>query len=369
MRKILFIQPGYAHYRDDLFEILSQRHNIHFLFEKSKNTYPGNDKPKKIGFTFIDQKFRNNVMGLIYYLHKFKYDIVISSVSASTRSIIAYIYAIFLHKKFILWILEWRKPEYKKNNFKRYIKMFRYWIGKHILIKSHALVVGGTAAYDYALSIGKKKEEIFIALQCSKDLRKNIEISPAQRRTDNTFTFLYLGRIISWKGLDILIEAFHLLRQKRDDVSLLIAGDGPSRDYCFNLSKSLKITDIEFIGSVDPYKTVEIYQKADVFVLPSYELDSYYEVWGLTVNEAMSMYLPVITTTRVGASYDMVINCYNGFIVQENSVDELYKAMRKILKCDLTQMGVNSRKIFEEKNSCVNMANGFSDARKYVMKQ
>ena len=146
----------------------------------------------------------------------------------------------------------------------------------------------------------------------------------------------------------------------------MIAGDGPSKAKCKNIVESLAIPDVEFVGSVSHDRTKEIFEKSDIFVLPSYESDSQYEAWGLVVNEAMSMGLPVITTTGVGASFDMTNDGYNGFVVQENNVDELYQAMNKILAFDLIQMGNNSRKIFEKKNNYTKMANGFTDAIAYV---
>jgi glycosyltransferase involved in cell wall biosynthesis len=226
--------------------------------------------------------------------------------------------------------------------------------------------VGGTAARNYALNLGINDKNIFTAFQCSKDINNQRQILPKDPYTKNKYTFLFLSRIIPWKGLDILIKAFHLLRQMRNDVSLLIAGDGQSKEYCFNLAKTLKVKDIEFMGSIVPDQTKEVYLKADVFVLPSYELDAYYEEWGLVVNEAMSMKLPVIATTAVGASFDMINEGYNGFVVKENNIEELYQAMKKILACDLIQMGINSRNIFDEKNNFAKMANGFTDAIAYV---
>lgn len=367
MKKILFLQPAYAHYREDLFSLLSERQVIHYIFEKSEGPYPGDKKPKKINCTFIDKKFRSNFIGLVYYLLKFDFDIIVSSVANSKRTIISFIYAIIFRKKFVLWILEWKKPVYRGHAIKKMIKSFKYWVAKQIITKSHALIVGGSAARMFAMNLGKKSEDVFTALQCSKDLYIDKNFLYNENDIKDKYIFLYLSRIISWKGLDILIKAFHLLRQKRDDVFLLIAGDGPFKEYCLYLAKSLGIVDIKFVGSINPDTTNAIYKKADVFVLPSYELDSYYETWGLVVNEAMSMKLPVITTTAVGASFDMIENGFNGFVVGENSVGELYRAMEKIIECDLNQMGNNSRKIFEEKNNFTKMANGFNDAIAYVI--
>jgi glycosyltransferase involved in cell wall biosynthesis len=366
MKKILFLQPAYAHYREDLFALLSKRLNIHFIFEKSKNIYPGDQKPQKISSDFIDKIFKSNLIGLVYYLLKCDFDIIVSSVSNSKRTIVSFVYAALFRKKFILWIIEWKKPAHKGHGIKKIIKHFRYAIAKQIILRAHALIVGGTAARNYALNLGINDKNIFTAFQCSKDINNQRQILPKDPYTKNKYTFLFLSRIIPWKGLDILIKAFHLLRQMRNDVSLLIAGDGQSKEYCFNLAKTLKVKDIEFMGSIVPDQTKEVYLKADVFVLPSYELDAYYEEWGLVVNEAMSMKLPVIATTAVGASFDMINEGYNGFVVKENNIEELYQAMKKILACDLIQMGINSRNIFDEKNNFAKMANGFTDAIAYV---
>ena len=366
MKKILFLQPSYAHYREDLFAILSDRLAIHFLFEKSKSIYPGHENPENIPCDFIDKKFKNILAGLVYYLFKYDFDIIVSSVSSSKRTIISFLYSAIFRKKFILWTLEWQKPAYRGNTIRKIIKRFKYSISREIINRSSALVVGGTAARNYALNLGFNEKNIFTAFQSSKDINRQEGNFKKNQHIKGKYTFLFLSRIISWKGLDILIRAFHLLRQKRNDISLLIAGDGPSKEYCFNLAESLKVLDVEFIGSIIPNRINEIFKKADVFILPSRELDGYHEDWGLVVNEAMSMKLPVITTTAVGAAFDMIVNGHNGFIIKENSVGELYRAMSTILKCDLIQMGNNSRKIFEEKNNYIKMAQGFFDAIDHV---
>jgi len=181
------------------------------------------------------------------------------------------------------------------------------------------------------------------------------------------YTFLYLSRIIPLKGLDILIKAFSLLRRKRTDVCLLIGGDGPFRHYCEELARSLQIPDISFLGPVNPHSVVDLYEKANVFVLPSYFWQNRYESWGLVINEAISMSLPVITTKAVGAAYDLVIDGYNGFIVRDNDVTDLYEAMERIIDMDLVQMGLNSRCLFEEKNDFAKMANGFTSAIEHAI--
>jgi glycosyltransferase involved in cell wall biosynthesis len=171
-----------------------------------------------------------------------------------------------------------------------------------------------------------------------------------------------MSRIIPLKGLDVLIKAYFALKKKRNDVFLLIGGDGPFRPYCQELTRSLEIPDVQFLGSVHPDFVVELFKHSDVFVLPSYYWRNRYEAWGLVINEAASMSLPIITTTAVGAAHDLVIEGYNGFVVEDNNVDNLFKAMEKILDMDLLGMGKNSRLLFEKKNDFIHMANGFTSA-------
>jgi glycosyltransferase involved in cell wall biosynthesis len=321
-----------------------------------------------IPHSFLDQKARNWSFRLIYYFIKYRPNIVISSTSFSYRSVVSFLYAVFYRKRFILWIEESREHKYSGQLLKRLLKSLKNLIGIKIIQNSHSLVVGGTAAKKYALSIRKAKNNIFMAMQCSNDLmlQKNIKHQNIKIRNKKK-TFLYLSRITPMKGLDLLIKAFSLLKIKRADVFLLIAGDGPFRPYCQKYIESQRIHDVVFFGSVNPKNDAHIYEQADVFILPSYCRKNKYESWGLVINEAMSMNLPIITTTAVGAAYDMVIDGYNGIIARENDIEHMYQAMEKILEMDLLQMGKNSRIIFENKNDFIQMANGFTSAIEHAL--
>jgi glycosyltransferase involved in cell wall biosynthesis len=362
--KILFLQPGYAHYREKLFEILSNRYDIIFLFERSKRTYPGDKRPASYKYYFADQKNKIAAFGIFYHLFKEKPDIVITSVSTSLRTLIAYAYVFLFRKKLILWTIEWKSQTRKKEG-KEISKWIMSSISRFFIKESNAIVAGGTATHNYVRPLVKDKDKIFIGIQSTEDLSKRINF----RKIDNdkrTFVFLYLSRIIKLKGLDILIKAFSRLNQERDDISLIVAGDGPFKAYCINLCKDLDLSNVIFIGSIDPEYTPEIYVKSDVFILPSRFFNTSYEAWGLVINEAMSLGLPIITTNAVGSSFDLVHDGINGFVIEENSTDALYKAMKKILTRDLEEMSINSRKIFEIKNDYFRMASGFIEAIKYV---
>ena len=363
--KVILLQSGYAHYRDTLFNILADRHNLEIIYEQSDNTYPGMGEPKGYPHIFLDKISSFNWLGLIKILINKKPSIIIEPGSNSLRAVIAFIYARLFKKKLLLWIESWKTPTYPKNSIKFYPGAIRNFISKQIICRADAIIAGSAVSYQYLKSITDEKNKIFTALQCSNDLQKR-ELPIAKPNRLNKYTFLYLSRIIPLKGLDILIKAFGLLRKKRNDVSLLVAGDGQFKPFCYKLSKSLKIPDIHFKGSVDPGMAHFIFSQADIFILPSRIIGNAYDAWGLVLNEAMSMSLPVITTDAAGASFDLVVDGYNGYLIKENSIDDLYKAMNLILDQDLSQMGENSRKTFDMKNDFKRMANGFSSAIYHV---
>ena len=364
MNKIMFLQPSYAHYRETLFSLLDKEFDIKFVFMSAGNTYPGEIDISNISYEIIENQYSYKWLGLIISFLKKKPDIIISSVSTSLRSIIAFLYAFVFRKKMILWIEEWKSSNcHQKGLLKCYAGLVRKFIGKLLIIRSDALVVGGTAAKRHAISLGKREKEIFMSMQCSDDIAKK---GGNYTVTNGGYNFLYLSRIIELKGLDILIRAFALLRKERADVSLTIAGDGEFAQFCRKLCRSMKLQDVVFAGAVIPSDRNAFFQQADVFVLPGKFLGNFYEAWGLVINEALSMGLPIITTNAVGAAHDLVFDDQNGFIVRENSVLDLYRAMKKIFHCDLYAMSQKSREIFDNKNDFERMAQGFNDAIFFV---
>ena len=77
---------------------------------------------------------------------------------------------------------------------------------------------------------------------------------------------------------------------------------------------------LEGFKSEDEVK--QYYQAADVFVLPTRE-----DIWGLVVNEAMAVGLPVITTDYCGAGLELVEEGENGYLVP---VEDAYQLKDKI---------------------------------------
>jgi glycosyltransferase involved in cell wall biosynthesis len=152
---------------------------------------------------------------------------------------------------------------------------------------------------------------------------------------------LFLGRINFKKGLDLLIPAFSLLREKLPNALLAIAG--PDNDgFGLQVHKWVNESNLEkaviFTGMLDSEEVLTAYVDADVFVLPSYS-----ENFGIAVIEAMACGCPVVISDKVNIWND--VSKSRGGVVVRCSVDDLLGGLEQVLnnREEALQMGLAGR--------------------------
>ena len=158
------------------------------------------------------------------------------------------------------------------------------------------------------------------------------------------FKFLFIGRLIYQKGIDILLEAF---RQVNDAI-LIIAGDGDEKERLQDQAKDLEIQNrVLFLGNrID---VPELLVSADCFVLASR-----YEGLPMVLIEAMAAGKAIIVSDFDSAG-EVIKNEENGLIVKRESVGELANAMNRIksdqnLRNSLAQNAKKDSEKFSIKN-------------------
>lgn len=160
-------------------------------------------------------------------------------------------------------------------------------------------------------------------------------------------TILFMSRIHPVKNLISLLHAWRLLPQiVAEGWRLVIAGpdeSGHAREI-LSLVRELGLQDsVDLIGAVGEDQKAEVFQSADVFLLPSFT-----ENFGLVVAEALSYGLPVIATT--GTPWQELQNRGCGWWV-EPTVDALTEVLREALNMDpvrLQAMGQKGREYARE---------------------
>ena len=149
--------------------------------------------------------------------------------------------------------------------------------------------------------------------------------TPANPNRNTPLTFLFVGRLEPYKGLDTLLLAVARLKTLiRTPFVLKIVGDGSLRDEIRKQVSELGIAEnIEIQGRIAPEHMPSVYQTADVFILPSI-------VEGMSngILEAMASGLPVIGT-EIPGSEELIANGVNGLLVPPVSIESLAQAMAR----------------------------------------
>lgn len=137
---------------------------------------------------------------------------------------------------------------------------------------------------------------------------------------DSTLNIVYAGRLIHEKGILPFITRF--IETLKDNPSLNwhlhICGTGPLANDC------PLHHNIAYHGFVQPEELAVIFQKMDLFVLPSM-----YEPWGVVVHEAAFAGLPLLVSDAVGAADAFVENDKNGWVFDQGDLSAIIHGIRR----------------------------------------
>lgn len=148
------------------------------------------------------------------------------------------------------------------------------------------------------------------------------------RKDENTFTFIFVGRITGDKGINELVEAFVKLNEKHPDTRLVLVGRYESDLDPLKPETLQKIESCKAIDACGPKYGDDLlmeYMKADCFIMPSYR-----EGFPNTVMEAGAMGLSSIVTD-INGSREIVVDGENGLIVPPQTVQPLCDAMERMM--------------------------------------
>jgi glycosyltransferase involved in cell wall biosynthesis len=138
---------------------------------------------------------------------------------------------------------------------------------------------------------------------------------------------IFCGQIIHRKGLDLLLEAMYPLFERYPGLSLTIIGSGEMLPAFLKAVVAHGASErIEFEGTIPPTDIPPRLAVADVLVLPSR-----WDGWGVVVNEAFSVGVPVIVSDSCGAA-DLVENGSNGYIFRNGDVEDLRARLSNLLE-------------------------------------
>jgi glycosyltransferase involved in cell wall biosynthesis len=240
--------------------------------------------------------------------------------------------------------------------------LFSFFVKKPKLLHLHGIHVDYIKRYhlhrlifkhisNYYIAITREMEKDLIALGIAKSriiyLPNALDIKlfhPSRNKKEDDL-LLYLGRITPVKGLHVLLQSLHYLQKP---IRLVIIGPADHSSKYYNdivnlIEKENKIGrhKVEYLGVVPLEEAIEFYQKATIFILPSF-----WEAFPVVLLEALSCETPVITTP-VGGNPEVIRNFENGVLVPVNNPLKLAEAVNFMLdnKDNITKMGRKGREL------------------------
>ena len=161
---------------------------------------------------------------------------------------------------------------------------------------------------------------------------KNVLREDARRQlkiTDEQKIIMFIGRLHPVKGLEYLIKAMELLKDKNKNAGLVLVGSGEEKEYLEILSRELDLEkDIRFLGSVTSEEIPHFMMASDVFVLPSLS-----EGFPNVILEAMACGLPIVAT-KVGGLPEIIEDSENGFLIAPKNPRQIAEKILLLLEND-----------------------------------
>jgi glycosyltransferase involved in cell wall biosynthesis len=161
----------------------------------------------------------------------------------------------------------------------------------------------------------------------------------------DTLVILFAGKLEEKKRPLDLLEAFRALNRR--DVILLFVGSGPLEQEL--RSRAASMGNVRFAPFQNQTLMPRTYAAANLFVLPSFGPS---ETWGLAVNEAMSMAVPVVVSSHVGCAEDLVAAQQTGLVFEAGDRAALTQSLSEALsdRTRLRDWGAAGRKAIQAWN-------------------
>jgi glycosyltransferase involved in cell wall biosynthesis len=193
---------------------------------------------------------------------------------------------------------------------------------------SHAAtVLSRSKAYRFKISDLGIAEEKIVPLSPAVDHAK---FNPSRRDeatwkrlgVSRPLRILYAGRVSREKNLGLLIDSFARVAAQRDDVALVIAGDGPAITEMRQRASDLPV---HFLGTQSDDDLAALYASADLFVFPSRT-----DTLGQAVMEAQASGLPAIVSNE-GGPREVVEDTRTGLVIPHDDPARWAEAIHQLL--------------------------------------
>lgn len=213
------------------------------------------------------------------------------------------------------------------------------WLAKKILKNAEHIICANNFTAKIARDvIGEKEAEKVEVVNPGVDSQlsiNNYQLTIELKNKynlENKIVLFSIGRLVKRKGFDKVIEAMPAILKEIPNLVYAIAGTGPERE---NLE--LRIMNYElsnrviFLGKISDEEKWAWFELADIFTMPSRQINDDFEGFGIVYLEASLIGKPIVAG-RSGGVEDAVLDNETGLLVNPESTEEIADAIIKLAK-------------------------------------
>ena len=319
----LYISTYLASYRLDLCERLSKDCGF-AIYHYMGDLIPADVKPY-----WEDYTFENNRLPVKKLFGKY-YAVGLKELLARLRPSVVFIQEfslitiqlLLLRKKFgfrVVSICDDNIDMIAGNDYARLHRLARPWIPRFL---DDVILTTPEAVAWYQSRFGKGR--LLPLLPDGEKYRERLKgVIPEAVRfrqevsAEGKRLILFVGRLVSFKNIPVLLDAFPPLKEK---ACLVIVGKGPMGEECQRIAGE----NVHFSGARYGLDLLACYQAADVLVLPSY-----LEAYGAVVGEALLAGCPSIVSEKCG-SQSLIRDGRNGRVILPSDPSALTAALQSV---------------------------------------
>lgn len=325
--KIFILSVFPAPYRLTVFKGIAQQHDVTIFFERTKDGerhgswFEKQTSENRFGILNNDEdltRYQNCVKNLKQYDLVICYDPFTPYARKLERLCIKRKIPYIINADGVVNI---QTNILKKNVKSYYVK------------RAKKCFAGSESAEKYFQYYGAAPQNIvrhhFTSLYASEMLKSPVPIEEKNALKDKLGfkrvpLFIAVGQFIPIKGFDILLKAWAGVN---GDAHLVIIGGGTERTLYEQMISELNIQNVSILNYYPHDELMEFFKASDYFIMSTRG-----DVWGLVVNEAMSVGLPVISSNKCVAANELVEPGVNGFIYDVNDHEALADIVNKLIR-------------------------------------
>ena len=232
-------------------------------------------------------------------------DTVFVGIGYNEPDVLALAWALRLRGRRVVLMSESKADDFPRHRLRETTKAL-------LLLPFTAALVGGPRQVAYMRALGFRRRRVVTGYDgVSIDRVRALGGTPRIAAQDRPFVFV--GRFVAKKNIVFLVEAYARYRQSAGVGArrLVLVGGGELEAQVRSRIAALGLgTAVEITGFVDAPQVATHLASARALLLPSTE-----EQWGLVVNEALALDLPVAVSRAVGSHDTLVRHGVNGFVL------------------------------------------------------